>query len=95
MGVLVKPIISEKTSAQQEQSKFGFIVDKEANKIQIKDEIEKTYGVTVLSVNTLIQPGTKKTRYTKSRIISGRTAAFKKAVVTLKDGDFIDFYSGI
>ena len=95
MSVLKKPLITEKASAQNESGKYGFIVDKNANKVQIKNEVEKMYGVTVESVNTMIYQGKAKSRYTKSKVISGRTAGYKKAVVTVKDGEVIDFYSGI
>jgi large subunit ribosomal protein L23 len=63
--------------------------------VEIKKEVEKMYGVTVEDVNTMIYQGKAKSRYTKSRIISGRAASFKKAIVTVADGDVIDFYSGI
>ncbi|GAB4241728.1 MAG: 50S ribosomal protein L23 [Ekhidna sp.] len=95
MGVLIKPLVTEKVSALNEHGKYGFVVTKDANKVQIKTEVEKTYGVTVESVNTMIQPGKSKRRYTKSRIIEGRTPSYKKAVVQVADGDIIDFYSGI
>lgn len=95
MGVIVKPLVTEKASAQNEHGKYGFIVSKKANKVQIKKEVEKTYGVTVESVNTMVQPGKSKSRYTKSGIIEGRTPAYKKAIVKVADGDIIDFYSGI
>ncbi len=95
MGVLIKPLITEKFSSMNEHGKYGFIVNKDANKVEIKLEVEKMYGVTVESVNTLIQPGKSKSRYTKSRIIEGSTPAYKKAVVKVADGDIIDFYSGI
>ena len=95
MSVLKKPLITEKASAQNESGKYGFIVDKNANKVQIKQEVEKMYGVTVESVNTMIYQGKAKSRYTKSKVISGRTTGYKKAVVTVKDGEVIDFYSGI
>ena len=95
MGVLVKPLVTEKVSASSEHGKYGFVVTKDANKVQIKTEVEKTYGVTVESVNTMIQPGKSKRRYTKSRIIEGRTPAYKKAIIKVADGDIIDFYSGI
>ena len=95
MSVLIKPLITEKASALNEKGKYGFIVEKAANKVEIKKEVEKMYGVTVESVNTMIYQGRSKSRYTKSRIISGRTSSFKKAVVTVADGDIIDFYSGI
>lgn len=95
MGVLIKPLVTEKVSSLNEHGKYGFVVEKSANKIQIKNEIEKKYGVTVESVNTMIQPGGSKRRYTKSRVIEGRTPAFKKAIVQVAEGDIIDFYSGI
>ncbi len=95
MGILVRPLVTEKFSAMNEQGKYGFIVTKSANKVEIKKEVEKTYGVTVESVNTMIHPGRSKSRYTKSGVISGRTQTFKKAVVKVADGDIIDFYSGI
>ena len=95
MGVLIRPLVTEKFSAMNEESKYGFIVEKSANKVQIKQEVEKTYGVTVESVNTMVQPGKSKSRFTKSGIIQGRTPSYKKAVVKVADGDIIDFYSGI
>jgi len=78
-----------------DKGKYGFIVKKKANKVEIKKEIEKMYGVTVESVNTMIYQGRAKSRYTKARIIKGRTSALKKAIVTVADGEVIDFYSGI
>lgn len=95
MSVLIRPLVTEKFSSMNEHGKYGFIVDKKANKVQIKQEVEKTYGVTVEAVNTMVQPGRSKSRYTKSGIISGRTPSYKKAVVRVADGDLIDFYSGI
>ncbi len=95
MGVLIKPLVTEKFSALNEHGKYGFVVEKTANKVEIKREVEKMYGVTVESVNTMIQPGKKKSRFTKSRVIEGRTPSYKKAIVKVADGDIIDFYSGI
>ena len=95
MSVLKKPLITEKASALNESGKYGFIVDKNANKVEIKKEVEKMYGVTVESVNTMKYQGKAKSRYTKSKVISGRTVGYKKAIVTVKDGEVIDFYSGI
>lgn len=95
MSVLKKPLITEKASTLNESGKYGFIVDKDANKVQIKKEVEQMYGVTVESVNTMKYQGKMKSRYTKSKVISGRTAGYKKAIVTVKDGEVIDFYSGI
>jgi large subunit ribosomal protein L23 len=95
MSVLRKPLITEKVSTLNESGQYGFIVDKDANKVQIKNEVEKMYGVTVENVNTMRYQGKLKSRYTKSKVISGRTAGYKKAIVTVKDGEVIDFYSGI
>ena len=95
MSVLVKPLITEKVSALNEKGKYGFVVDRSANKVEIKKAVEKMYGVTVEDVNTMNYLGKKKSRFTKSSIISGRTASFKKAIVTVADGDVIDFYSEI
>jgi large subunit ribosomal protein L23 len=95
MGVLIKPLVTEKVSSMNEHGKYGFIVKRNANKVEIKKEVEKTYGVTVEHVNTMVQPGKKKSRYTKAGLLEGKTPAVKKAVVKVADGDIIDFYSGI
>ena len=90
MSILVKPIITEKVSDLNEKGKYGFVVNKKANKVEIKKAIEKMYGVTVEKVNTMIHPGKKKTRYTKSQIISGRTGLYKKAIIILFKNLFLD-----
>ena len=96
MGIIVKPLVTEKMTAITEKfNRFGFIVRPEANKLEIKKEVEALYNVTVVEVNTMRYSGKNKSRYTRSGIINGRTNAFKKAIVTLKDGDTIDFYSNI
>lgn len=96
MDILLKPIITEKMTAQGENlNRFAFIVNKKANKIQIKKAVEEMYGVTVDAVNTMVYAGKNKSRYTKTGIIQGRTNSFKKAIVTLAEGDTIDFYSNI
>ena len=96
MGIIVKPLVTEKMTAITEKlNRFGFIVRPEANKLEIKKEVEALYNVTVVEVNTMRYDGKNKSRYTRSGIINGRTNAFKKAVVTLKEGDTIDFYSNI
>ena len=95
MGILVRPLVTEKVSALNEKGKYGFIVDRKANKVEIKKAVEKMYSVTVEDVNTMNYLGKKKSRYTKSKIITGRTSSFKKAVVTVADGDVIDFYGEI
>ena len=74
---------------------YGFIVRPEANKLEIKKEIENLYNVTVLDVNTIRYAGKRSARYTKAGLVKGQKNAFKKAIVTLKEGDTIDFYSNI
>ena len=74
---------------------YGFVVNRKANKVEVKEAVEKMYGVNVQSVNTMIIPGKKRSRNTKSKFIVGRTSAVKKAIVTLAEGQTIDFYSNI
>lgn len=96
MGIIIKPIVTEKmTALTEKRSTYGFRVAPGANKIQIKKAVEELYNVTVADVNTLNVTGKLKSRNTKSGIIQGRSASYKKALVTLKDGDIIDFYSNI
>ena len=77
------------------ETKYGFIVKPEANKIEIKNEVEGLYNVTVIAVNTIKYAGKRSARYTKAGLVKGHKNAYKKAIVTLKDGDAIDFYSNI
>lgn len=96
MNILIEPIITEKMTDQSEKlNQFGFIVEKKANKVEIKKAVEKLYNVTVDSVNTMVYGGKRKTRNTKSGVIKGKTKSYKKAIITLADGDTIDFYSNI
>ena len=96
MDILIKPIVTEKfTALSEEKNRYGFLVDKRANKVQIRKAVEDMYNVRVKSVNTMIAGGKMKSRYTKSGIITGKTAATKRAVVTLAEGESIDFYSNI
>lgn len=96
MSVLIKPIITEKMTANGEKyNRYGFVVEPTANKIEIKQAIEKTYGVTVESVKTMNYVGKVKTRNTTQGLAIGRLNKHKKAVVCLKKGDTIDFYSSI
>ncbi|HBI81983.1 MAG TPA: 50S ribosomal protein L23 [Bacteroidales bacterium] len=96
MDILIKPVVTEKMERlTDKQNKYGFIVDKRANKLQIKKAVEELYGVTVNSVNTMRYAGKVKSRYTRTGVLVGRTNSFKKAIITLKDGDKIDFYSNI
>jgi len=96
MGIIIKPIITEKMTAQGEKlNRFGFIVDKRANKLQIKKAVKELYGVEPDEVNTMNYSGKNKSRFTKSGVISGKSNAFKKAIITLAKGETIDFYSNI
>jgi len=96
MGILIKPIITEKITSQSEKfNRYGFIVSKEANKLEIKAAVEKMYGVKVDSVNTQQYIGKVKSRNTTRGIAIGRVNRNKKAVVTLKKGEVIDFYASI
>ncbi len=96
MGIIIKPIVTEKMTVQGEKlNRYGFIVDRDANKLQIKSAVEQMYNVTVSSVNTLNYHGKKKSRYTKAGILKGRENHYKKAYVTLAGDDKIDFYSNI
>jgi large subunit ribosomal protein L23 len=96
MGVIIKPVITEKmTNITEKLSRYGFVVDVKANKLQIKNAIEGLYGVSVTSINTMKYAGKTKSRWTKAGQVSGRANAFKKAIVSLKEGETIDFYSNI
>lgn len=94
--IIKKPILTEKMSALTDKgNRFGFIVDLDANKLQIKKAVEETYGVTVTDVNTMRYMGKSTSRYTKKGFSFGRKNHYKKAVVTVKQGDTIDFFSNI
>jgi|TARA_B110000483_G_C17843879_1_gene407679 large subunit ribosomal protein L23 len=96
MNILLKPVITEKMTQQGEDlNRYGFVVPKEVNKIEVKAAVEEMYGVTVKSICTMIMPSKKKSRNTKSGVISGKIGSYKKAVVTLNEGEIIDFYSNI
>jgi large subunit ribosomal protein L23 len=96
MSVLVKPLITEKMSELSEKrNQYGFIVNRKANKVEIRKAVESQYNVSVTSVNTMIYAGKSKTRYTKTGILDGRTNHFKKAMITVAEGDVIDFYANI
>lgn len=97
MGYIIKPLVTEKMTAltEKQNNVFGFVVRPEANKLQIKAEIEGRYNVNVISISTMRYAGKNKSRYTRAGMIKGRTNAFKKAIVTLSEGETIDFYSNI
>ncbi|MBQ7194024.1 MAG: 50S ribosomal protein L23 [Bacteroidales bacterium] len=96
MGIIIKPIVTEKLTAQGEKlNRYGFIVDRDANKLEVKAAVEQMYNVTVLDVNTVNYHGKRKSRYTKAGLLKGRTNHYKKAYVTVAGDDKIDFYSNI
>jgi len=96
MAILIKPHITEKTAGQTEKRNvFTFVVAKTANKIQIKEEIEDKYGVQVEGVRTIVVPAKAKQRMTKAGILKGRKSSYKKAIITVAEGDEIDFYSNV
>ena len=94
--VLIKPILTEKANGQQEKlRRYAFKVDRRANKLEIKKAIAEFYGVSILDVNTLVVPGKNKTRYTKKGFTKGQKQAYKKAMITVAEGETIDLYSAI
>lgn len=97
MAFIIKPVVTEKQTkiTEKQPNRYGFIVRPEANKLQIKAEVEQRYGVKVTDVNTMRYAGKRSSRYTKAGLLRGQRNAFKKAIVTLKEGDEIDFYSNI
>ena len=97
MAFIIKPLVTEKMTniTNKWPNRYGFVVRPEANKLQIKEEVESLYGVKVIDVNTMRYSGKRQARYTKAGLVKGRKNAFKKAIVTLKEGDVIDFYSNI
>ena len=96
MGIIFKPIVTEKMTEQGEKlNRYGFIVDRRANKLEIKAAVEQMYNVTVEDVNTVNYYGKRRSRYTKAGLLRGRSNHFKKAYVTLAGDDKIDFYANI
>ncbi|MCQ2341278.1 MAG: 50S ribosomal protein L23 [Paludibacteraceae bacterium] len=96
MAIIIKPIVTEKmTAAGEKLNRYGFQVARTAGKVEIKKAVEEMYNVQVVAVNTLIQAPKAQQRYTKSGLIRGEKQAYKKAIVTLKEGETIDFYSNI
>src|SRR5690554_5785121 len=91
--ILVRPIVTEKVNSQMEkQNRFSFVVDKRANKLEIKTAVEDFYGVRVKEVNTMIIPAKSKSRFTKSGFLTGRKPSYKKAIITLMEGENIDLF---
>ena len=97
MGIIIKPIVTEKMTAitNKKPNRYGFRVDPDANKIEIRKAVEALYGVSVVDVNTMKYSGKRKSRFTKSGVLSGKQPAYKKAIVTLREGETIDFFSNI
>ncbi len=96
MDILIKPIITEKATREaEENNRFTFVVDSKANKIEIKNAVEAAYGVSVTAVRTMNVRPDRRVRYTKSGVQTGKTSAYKKAVVQVAEGDTIDFYANI
>src|SRR5678816_4878980 len=94
--VLIKPVLSEKANAQQDKlRRYAFRVAKKANKLEIKKAVEEFYGVSVIDVNTSVVPGKNKTRYTKKGFVKGQKPSFKKAMITVAEGETIDLYANI
>ena len=96
MSILIKPIITEKATNNSEIfNRFTFVVNKKANKLEIKGAVEAAYGVAVTSVKTLNHPAERKTKYTKKGLVTGVTSGYKKAIVQLAEGETIDFYNNL
>ena len=96
MAIIIKPIVTEKmTAAGEKLNRYGFRVERTANKVQIKKAVEEMYNVQVADVNTIIVAPKRTQRWTRSGLLRGKTNSYKKAVVTLKEGETIDFYSNI
>jgi large subunit ribosomal protein L23 len=94
--ILVKPVLTEKANNQQEKlRRYAFKVNRKANKLEIKKAVEEFYGVSVIDVNTVVVPGKNKTRFTKAGFIKGVKPAYKKAYVTVAEGETIDLYANI
>tara|TARA_B100000579_G_scaffold437417_1_gene466672 strand:+ start:3245 stop:3538 length:294 start_codon:yes stop_codon:yes gene_type:complete len=93
-NIIIKPIVTEKMTQKTELlNDYGFVVDKRANKVEIKKAVEKNYNVKVHSVRTMIYRGKEKSRFTKTGVIKGKTSSFKKAIVRLEKDNNIDFYN--
>ena len=96
MNILIKPIITEKATNDSElHNRYAFVVDKKANKIEIKKAVETAYGVSISSVKTLNYPVQKNTKFTKKGLVTGKKGAYKKAIIQLAEGESIDFYNNL
>ena len=96
MSILIKPIITEKATGDSElNNRYAFVVDNKANTIEIKDAVESAYNVSVVKVRTMNVRPDRKTRYTKTGVVTGKTSAYKKALVQVAEGETIDLYSNL
>ena len=96
MNILIRPIITEKATADSEDNnRFAFVVDKRANKIEIKKAVESFYGVNVENVRTMIMPQKRSIKYTKAGMVEGGKGSYKKAIIEVRSGETIDLYSNI
>ncbi len=95
MSILIRPVVTEKINGLEKLNKYSFVVEKQANKLQIKKAVEELYNVSVSEVNTVNYLGKLKSRNTKAGVISGRKNSYKKAIITIASGEKIDFYSNI
>ena len=94
--ILIKPIVTEKSNKLTDQRRtYAFRVNRKANKLEIKKAVEDFYGITVVDVNTVVVPGKSKSKFTKGGFISGRKPAYKKAYVSVAEGESIDLYANI
>ena len=96
MKFSIEPIVTERANNLSEKlNRYTFRVSPKANKHQIQMKVEDLYGVKVVAVNTMNYSGKNKSRYTKAGLIRGTENAYKKAIVTLAEGEKIDFYSNL
>lgn len=96
MNIIIRPVVTEKMERLSEKlNRYGFLVENTANRIEVKKAVEELYGVTVKDVNTMRYGGKRKSRYTRTGVLAGKTASYKKAIVTLNEGEQIDFFSNI
>ncbi len=94
--IIIRPLITEKMTAQSEkEGRYGFVVDRRSNKVEIRSAVEQQFNVKVTGVRTMIVRGKERTRYTKSIFLRGSTSTWKKAIVTLAEGETIDLYSNL
>ncbi|MCG1035692.1 50S ribosomal protein L23 [Polaribacter sargassicola] len=96
MSILIKPIITEKATNDSELfNRYSFVVDTRANKLEIKEAVEKAYGVSISSVRTLNYPIQRNTKFTKKGLVTGIKSGYKKAIVQVAEGESIDFYNNL